>query len=93
MSCKLLAAAAAVFALAACDTPNQDTGSLDPAFGEAIKYNAAVQVIDPDPVYDQADAQPGHSGAKGAAAVKRYRTDAVKAVEQITTTGSGGGPK
>ena len=36
-------------------------------------------------------AQPGDSGDKGAAAVKRYRTNAVKDVEQMSTQGGGGG--
>jgi hypothetical protein len=80
--------------LAACNTVNPQTGSVDPGFGEAVKYDQAVQTIDPDPVYAAGDALPGDHGDKGAAAVKRYRTDAVKQVEQVqTTSGSGGGPK
>ena len=90
----LLAAPLAVLLLAGCESLNQPNGSPDPAFGEATKYNAAIQTIDPDPVYAAGDSQPGDSGAKGAAAVKRYRTDAVKAVEQqATTTGSTSGPR
>lgn len=90
---KLLSATPiAVLLLAGCDTINQNNISPDPAFGEAAKYNAAVQTIDPDPVYGEEDSQPGDSGAKGAAAVKRYRTDAVKEVEVMETT-SGGGPR
>ena len=87
----LLAAPLAVLLLAGCDTLNQPNGSPDPAFGEAAKYNAAVQIIDPDPVYTADSAQPGDSGAKGAAAVKRYRTDAVKAVQVMSTSSGGGG--
>ena len=87
----------AVLLLAGCDTLNQNNLSPDPGFGEAAKYNAAVQIIDPDPVYDPDGAQPGDSGDKGAAAVKRYRTDQVKRVETMTTTsggsGSGSGPQ
>ena len=69
--------------------------NIDPAFGEAVKYDMAIQTIDPDPVYGPEDAKPGDHGEKGAAAVKRYRTDAVKDVEQIETGGSsgGGGPQ
>ena len=92
MSSKLLVAAPlAVLLLAGCDTINQNNVSADPYFGEATKYNAAVQVIDPDPVYAADGAQPGDSGAKGAAAVKRYRTDAVKEVQVMTTSGGAGG--
>ena len=83
----------ALLVLAGCDTLNQNNISPDPAFGEATKYNAAVQTIDPDPVYAEDGAQPGDSGAKGAAAVKRYRTDAVKEVEQVGTTTAGSGPR
>lgn len=94
MSYRLLAAAplAALF-LASCGTTYQNINSPDPAFGEATKYNAAIQIIDPDPVYDQRGSQPGDSGAKGAEAVKRYRTDRVKDVEEITTTGTASGPQ
>ncbi len=93
MFCRLAAATIALALLAGCDTVNPHTGSLDPGFGEAVKYNAAIQTIDPDPVYAEDGAQPGDSGAKGAAAVKRYRTDAVKEVEQVETTTSGSGPR
>ena len=87
----LIAAPLGMLLLAACGTLNQNPISPDPAFGEATKYNAAVQTIDPDPVYAEGSSQPGDSGAKGAAAVKRYRTDAVKQVEAAQTTG--GGPR
>jgi hypothetical protein len=94
MSFKLLLAPLALGLLAGCNTVNPQTGSVDPGFGEAIKYDQAVQTIDPDPVYAQDAAQPGDHGDKGAAAVKRYRTDAVKSVEAVqTTTGGSGGPK
>ena len=95
MSSKLmLGGPLALLLLAGCNTLNQNNLSPDPGFGEAAKYNAAVQIIDPDPVYDPDGAQPGDSGDKGAAAVKRYRTDQVKKVEVMTTTsGSGGGPQ
>ena len=94
MSSKLLLLPLAVILLAGCNTVNPQTGSVDPAFGEAIKYDQAIQTIDPDPVYAADAAQPGDHGDKAAAAMKRYRTDAVKQVEQVqTTSGSGGGPK
>ena len=89
---KLLSATPlAALLLVGCDTLNQNNLSPDPYFGEAAKYHAAVQVIDPDPVYTEDDSQPGDSGAKGAAAVKRYRTDTVKEVEVMETTSSGSG--
>jgi type IV pilus biogenesis protein CpaD/CtpE len=72
-------AGAACAALGACSTVNKNIGQEDVAFGEAVKYNAAVQIINPDPVYADEGAKPGDSGVKGAAAVKRYRADEVNA--------------
>lgn len=81
--------------LSGCTTQQGDLElSSDPNFGEAHRYNAAVQTIDPAPVYQAGDARPGDHGEKGAAAVKRYRTDRVKDVEVMETTrGSSGGPQ
>ena len=91
MSYRLLIAPIALGLLAGCNTVKPEVGAPDPAFGEAAKYNAAVQVINPDPVYAEDASQPGYHGAKGAEAVKRYRTDRVKEVEVMQTTGSTGG--
>jgi len=92
MSSKLLIAAALGLLLTSgcVSNMNQNPISPDPAFGEATKYNAAVQTIDPDPVYSEDDARPGDNGAKGAAAVKRYRNDSVKDVQKQTTTAGPG---
>lgn len=87
----LLAVTAAM--ASGCNTLNPVSGSADPAFGEAIKYDMAVQIIDPAPVYGPEGAQPGDHGEKGAAAVERYRGDQVKEVERIETSGGGGGPQ
>ena len=60
MSSRLIAIAAGSALLAACNTaPLGQAGSLDAGFGEVSKYNAAVQTIDPDPVYAEGGAQPG----------------------------------
>lgn len=97
MSSKLLVAPLAIGLLSGCNTVYEQSGSADPGFGEAVKYDMAVQTIDPDPVYGPDNAQPGDQGDKGAAAVKRYRTDTVKDVETMGTTtstsGGGGGPR
>ena len=104
MSFRLIATAgAATMLLSACHTttpPLPQAGSMDPGFGEITKYNAAVQIIDPEPVYAATGAQPGDHGEKGAAAVKRYRTDQVKETESTSgsqaggaATGSGSGPR
>lgn len=91
MSFRLIAPAALLL-LGACDTvyPND---SIDPGFGEAVKYSTAIQVIDPDPVYAADGAQPGATGEKAAEASKRHRTGKVKDVQVQSTSsgGSGGG--
>jgi hypothetical protein len=102
----VLIAGAACVALAGCSTVNKNIGQDDVAFGESAKYNAAVQIINPDPVYPEDGAKPGDSGTQGAAAVKRYRTDAVNsrhkaeanasksgALGSSQGSGSGSGPK
>lgn len=86
-----LALALAALALAGCT-------QVDRGFGEAVKYDMALQTIDPDPVYPPGSAEPGTSGTLGAEAAERYRTGAVKPVEvqSTTTTTTGGtssGPK
>ena len=84
--------------VAACNTANTHIGDEDPGIGEAVKYNAAIQTINPTPVYSASAAQPGSNGDVGASAVKRYRKGTVKQVETMSTTtiiggGSGGGPQ
>ena len=94
---RFLIAVVGSFAISACNTAQTHIGDEDPAIGEAVKYNAALQTINPTPVYAPGGAQPGSNGDKGASAVKRYRTDAVKEVETMQTTSgssssSGGTP-
>lgn len=80
--------AVAALCLAACNTANSHIGDEDLGMGEAVKYNAALQTINPTPVYPPSAAQPGDNGDKGAHALKRYRTDAVKPVETMQTSNS-----
>jgi hypothetical protein len=101
MSSRLLFAPLALGLLAGCQSTNPAMREADPAIGEAVKYNAAMQTIDPDPVYPENGAQPGDHGEKAANAVERYRKDQVKQVETMKTstisigssTGSGSGPQ
>ena len=85
--------AAATIALGGCNTTYKDIGSPDPAFGEAVKYNAAVHTIDPDPVYTAEGAQPGDNGEHASQAMRRYRTGQVKQPSVETTTSGGGGSR
>ena len=90
MSSRLIATISAGMLLSACTAPLGQAGSLDAGIGEASRYNAAVQIIDPEPVYAATGAQPGDNGEKGANAVKRYRTDQVKETESLGVDSSGG---
>ncbi|MBV9527436.1 hypothetical protein [Sphingomonas sp.] len=92
MSSKLTLIATAMLLTCGCRTAyTHHIGEEDPGLGEAVKYNAAAQIINPDPVYPAAGAQPGDSGVKAAAALKRYRTDTVKQLETISSTESSSG--
>jgi len=77
---------AALAALASCSTTNSHIGDEDAFIGESVKYDAAIQTINPQPIYPAETAQAGDNGEKGAKAVKRYRSDAVKEVQPPTTT-------
>ena len=81
-----LVTAAACVALCGCNTANSHIGDEDPFLGEAVKYNAAIQTINPAPVYPPNAAQPGSNGDVGQKAVERYRKDQVKQVETMQTT-------
>ena len=81
---RIISVALLGLAATAC-TPN------DVTLGGALKHDLAMQTIDPDPVYTGSEIE-GGSGDHGAAAVERYRTDAVKEPKSVkTTSGSGGG--
>ena len=80
----IVAAAATGLAASGC-------APVDPGFGEAYRYDMAIQTIDPDPVYPEDGAKPGDSGAVAAEASKRYRTGAVKEAESVSAGGSGKG--
>ncbi len=95
MSSKLLIAALSLGILTGCTQLYPGSLSADRGFGEAVKYDIAVQTIDPDPVYGPESAQPGDHGERGQKAVDRYRKGAVKEVQQMGTrsaSGGGGGP-
>ena len=65
--------------------------STDPAFGESVKYNTALQTIDPDPVYPADSAQPGDQGDKAQAAVERLRTDETRTRHQAEASAAKSG--
>lgn len=83
-------------ALAGCNTAQTHIGDEDPGIGEAVKYDAALQTVNPAPVYTAESTQPGSNGEVGTKAVQRYRTDKVKAPVAQNPSRSitgGGGPQ
>jgi hypothetical protein len=87
---------AACVALAGCNTANTHIADESAVLGEAVKYDAAVQTINPTPVYSAEGAQPGDNGEKGATDVDHYRKGQVKDVQVMSTatsSGGGGGPQ
>lgn len=62
---------------------------VDRGFGEALKYDMAIQTIDPDPVYPEGSAEPGSNGEKGQKAMERYRKGTTKPVRQDSASGGG----
>ena len=85
----------ALAALAGCTSDGSYTPYAMPpsAFGEALKYDMAVQTINPDPVYPEGSAEAGTNGDAARSAAERYRKGTVKPVEResTTTVTSGGG--
>ena len=80
----LIIAGAVLLGAAAC-TP------VDQGFGEAMRYDTAIQTIDPDPVYPEGSAKPGGNGEKAQKATERYRKGTTKALKIEASSGSSGG--
>jgi len=81
MRSKLLLAStgAALLAAAGC-------APVDPGFGEALRYDMAIQTVDPDPVYPEDGAKPGDHGEKAQKATERYRKGQTKPVRTISAS-------
>ena len=78
------AAAIAIVALGAC-------APVDPGYGEALRYDMAIQTVDPDPVYPEDGAKPGDSGEHAAKATDRYRKGQTKPIRRESASGGSGG--
>ncbi len=75
------AASLIVCAVTAC-TPN------DVGMGSAAKHNYAAQIVNPEPVYEEAMVA---AGSQTAAAQERYRKGTVKKPVGVKTTTGGSG--
>ena len=91
MSFRIALIAIGAVTLAGCNTMYTHIGDEDPGIGEAVAYDAAIQTVNPAPVYSADSAKPGANGDVGAHAVLRYRTDKVKRpIAQSPSSGTGG---
>lgn len=81
---KWIAAGAAMLVTTAC-------APVDPGFGEALRYDMAIQTIDPEPVYPEDGAKPGDHGEKAAKATERYRKGQTKPVQIQSASGGSSG--
>lgn len=92
MKFSIILATVGGISLAGC----METISGNDNFGEAVRHNMALQIIDPNPSY-KGEAVPGGNGARTAVAQERYQTDKVEAPERLQTSnilggdGDGGG--
>jgi len=64
---------------------------VDPGFGEALRYDMAVQTIDPDPQYPADASQPGDNGEKAQKAMERYRKGTTKGLRRESAGGGSAG--
>ena len=66
---------------------------IDTTFGDAVKTDYSLQVVNPDPrpVPANAAVMEGGSGTQAANAAERYRKGAVKQPQAQTTGGASGG--
>ena len=81
----MLIPAGAILAAAAGCAP------VDPGFGEALRYDMAIQTVDPDPVYPEDGAKPGDHGEKAQKATERYRKGTTKALKRESAGGGSAG--
>lgn len=72
--------------LAACGpSVYRDSATPIPGYGNAVKQNAAVMIIDPQPV-SAANVDIDFDGRRGGIAIERYRTGTVIPPEEQRTT-------
>ena len=80
---RLVLALAALPLASACADRSLFEGPGDAQFGEANRQTMMAQVVNPEPEYE---GEMATSGDKAAQAIDRYRKDAVKQPDTISTT-------
>jgi hypothetical protein len=72
--------------LAACaPSVYQDSTTPTPGYGNAVKQNSAVMIIDPQPA-SAANVNIDHDGRSAGIAIERYRTGTVIPPEELRTS-------
>jgi hypothetical protein len=72
--------------LAACGpSVYRDSATPIPGYGNAVKQNAAVMIIDPQPA-SAANVDIDFDGRRGGIAIERYRTGTVIPPDELRTT-------
>lgn len=81
--------ALAPVALAACENPAKPKATLHSSFGDAVRHNMAVQIVNPEGSQDFSP--PEMDGDRASNAVTRYRTGQTEKVVEQRTSDVGGG--
>ena len=86
MTTRLTIVCVSAAVLAAC-APNvyQDSTTPSPGYGNAVKQNSAVMIIDPQPA-SAANVDIDFDGRRDAIAIERYRTGTVIPPEELRTS-------
>ena len=86
MKTRLTIVVASASLLAACGpSVYRDSATPIPGYGNAVKQNAAVMIIDPQPA-SAANVEIDFDGRRGGIAIERYRTGTVIPPEEQRTT-------
>jgi hypothetical protein len=76
---------ALVSALSACSNVYRQSGTPFPGYGNAIRQNAAVMIVDPQPA-SAANTTIDMDGRRAFLAIERYRTGTAIEPEELSTT-------
>lgn len=74
--------------LAGCQSPIQPLGKMNASFGNSVRQNMAVQIVDPEASKDITEA-PMLDGNKADTAIQKYQEGDVKEVKEIKTSDVG----
>jgi type IV pilus biogenesis protein CpaD/CtpE len=74
--------------LTGCQSSNQSLGKMNANFGNSVRQNMAVQIVNPEASKDVTEA-PMLDGKKAESAITKYHSDTIKQVEKIETSDVG----